>query len=354
MVWTTIPDGDIDPESPIDAPLMAALRDNPVAIAGGLAGAPKVQNAALNGLPWAQAQLGSNSVGTAQLINLNVTEAKLAASAVAQSKLKTTNGEISQSMPTSMTRYTLPGGAYGFYPRLRSATTSKNATVVISDLTTSGFLDTNNRCEVSCDTTGMSGVGATLYVNQQYVTASPPYDLGDGEVPFFIFALIAATGEVVGGYAAPDPPWAYNGPTDIAPHLHVNGQAMRRVMLPERFAGRDLAEQRAAAIQRAHQVLRIDPSDRLIETLIPVDADWKNADMGLIPHPFSAFPAQLTPVLLDTQSPVVARVAELHAAGESPCELLHNWLVVDNTPTNSRAPQGVLSMRCRWRNTRRS
>ncbi len=42
MAWITIPDSDVDPESPITTSLMQALRDNPVAIAGALSGAPDV------------------------------------------------------------------------------------------------------------------------------------------------------------------------------------------------------------------------------------------------------------------------------------------------------------------------
>ena len=42
MAWVTVPDSDVDPESPITTGLMIALRDNPVAIAGRLSGAPLV------------------------------------------------------------------------------------------------------------------------------------------------------------------------------------------------------------------------------------------------------------------------------------------------------------------------
>ena len=38
--WTTIPDSDVDPESPITTSLMQALRDNPVAITENASGAP--------------------------------------------------------------------------------------------------------------------------------------------------------------------------------------------------------------------------------------------------------------------------------------------------------------------------
>ena len=42
MAWVTVPDSDVDPESPVTTGLMIALRDNPIAIAGRLSGAPLV------------------------------------------------------------------------------------------------------------------------------------------------------------------------------------------------------------------------------------------------------------------------------------------------------------------------
>ena len=46
--YTTITNAEIDQDSPITQPLLTALRDNPIALAEGAAGAPKVQAAALN------------------------------------------------------------------------------------------------------------------------------------------------------------------------------------------------------------------------------------------------------------------------------------------------------------------
>jgi hypothetical protein len=47
--WTTIPDTDVDAESPFDVDLATAYRDNPIAIAEGASGAPKIQlNAAFD------------------------------------------------------------------------------------------------------------------------------------------------------------------------------------------------------------------------------------------------------------------------------------------------------------------
>lgn len=46
--WKTIPDTDVDPDAPVTSELMYALRDNPVAIAEGAAGAPRVMGIALD------------------------------------------------------------------------------------------------------------------------------------------------------------------------------------------------------------------------------------------------------------------------------------------------------------------
>lgn len=43
MVWTTIPDSDIDPDSPITTGLMTAYRDNFAAMAAGDTGAPDIE-----------------------------------------------------------------------------------------------------------------------------------------------------------------------------------------------------------------------------------------------------------------------------------------------------------------------
>lgn len=119
MPWVTIPDGDIDPESPIDSPLMAALRDNPIAIAGGMAGAPKVQNGALAGLPWIQSNLAANSVGASQLISGNVQATHLAAAAVQRAKLQTTTVSLSGSISIG-SHVDITLSAYAFFPMIHT------------------------------------------------------------------------------------------------------------------------------------------------------------------------------------------------------------------------------------------
>jgi hypothetical protein len=47
--YTTITDAQVDPEAPITSELMSALRDNPIAIAEGAVGAPRIRTTALQG-----------------------------------------------------------------------------------------------------------------------------------------------------------------------------------------------------------------------------------------------------------------------------------------------------------------
>lgn len=47
MAWTDIPDAALDPDAPLTSDLAYAWRDNPIAIANGDAGAPKIQGRAL-------------------------------------------------------------------------------------------------------------------------------------------------------------------------------------------------------------------------------------------------------------------------------------------------------------------
>lgn len=51
MAWTVLPDGNLDVDSPARTVDALALRDNPIAIAGGLAGAPRNVDASLDTTP---------------------------------------------------------------------------------------------------------------------------------------------------------------------------------------------------------------------------------------------------------------------------------------------------------------
>ena len=67
--WTNIPDSSIEPGKPIRSIDGIALRDNPIAIAEGAAGAPRIEDAALDttvtnaGRDWVLARTAAADVG---------------------------------------------------------------------------------------------------------------------------------------------------------------------------------------------------------------------------------------------------------------------------------------------------
>ncbi len=87
MTYTAIPDGDVDAESPGTTTLITLLRDNPIAITQGDAGAPNIIAAAI----------ATDAVETLKIKDLNVTAAKLATDSVETAKIKNsavTNAKI--------------------------------------------------------------------------------------------------------------------------------------------------------------------------------------------------------------------------------------------------------------------
>ena len=81
MVWTVIPDSDIDPDSPITTGLMTAYRDNFAAMAAGDSGAPSIAQAAFAaGAVGAEiATLSLGDVGSYALLSRSTADTGIAA-----------------------------------------------------------------------------------------------------------------------------------------------------------------------------------------------------------------------------------------------------------------------------------
>lgn len=68
--WTNIATSNLEPGKPARSIDALALRDNPIAIAEGAAGAPKIEDAALdttvtsNGINWVNARVAGSNVGS--------------------------------------------------------------------------------------------------------------------------------------------------------------------------------------------------------------------------------------------------------------------------------------------------
>lgn len=183
----------------------------------------------------------------------------------------------------------LPGGEYGFYPQVKRSSTNYSA-------------------------------------QQRYINSSPPFDLGDGEVGGFFFALVDENGTIQSTYIADTPPWGYNGPTKIKCDYKcpVSGKKYRNIIKK-----RSLEEiMDGASIKYERQ---------------EITHNIKNADMHLIPHPFGDVPAGRRVVLLDPQDDRIRRLIEYqNAGGEDIYDMVAaGKFQIDNTAQNRKCPKGV-------------
>lgn len=200
------------------------------------------------------------------------------------------NGVNPQPAPWSPSLLTMPGGQYGFAPLGQ-------------------------------------GSGNSYSFLQRYITSSPPFDLGDGEVGGFIFLKISSNGEIIQKYIADVPPWAYNGPTDIrASHkCPITGKKFRKVIKNRTFE-------------------QIMDGAKIEYELQEITQDLKNKDMALIPHPFAEVPAGHTVVLLDPMSDKVARMIEAQNNGmaDDVSNLIaSNKIKIDSDNIKRGCPKGV-------------
>jgi len=102
--WTQIANTSLEPGSPARSVDAFALRDNPIAIAEGAAGSPRIETNAIN----------DGAVTTAKIANGNVTTDKLANLSVSTAKLKTNTTSISGSL-TGGNFANVSLGAYAFF-----------------------------------------------------------------------------------------------------------------------------------------------------------------------------------------------------------------------------------------------
>jgi hypothetical protein len=349
--WTTISDATLAAGKALIQSVVRALRDNATAITEGASGAPKVQTAAL------EQTASSEAVTTATLRDLNVTEAKLAASSVSQGKLKTSLGQLLHSSGW----WALPGGEYGFFPQIGSGTGAaeyshltayldRPVTPEAETLSYPWFYESGTSWggRVYLDYTGTENAG---HVQQRYVSASPPYDYGHGPAHLFVFLKLDVSGNLRGISVAPDPPWAYHGPTWIVADYHrVVGKKLigfqRRLVVPE---------DKSALLSGELQWEEVEVTQAL-----------KNADMDIMPHPFGEEPG-IRVVMLDPACEIVARLAALHdvvtndpvRGGVDSFEaspvgyLLHEgYITVDAEPLDVRTPKGIMTVAPKLKRTR--
>jgi len=274
--------------------------------------------------------------------------------AVGQAQLKSTTGEVSTTAIKAL--LTLPGGQYGFYPQIKSSGAggvAMHASIAVginADVQTDLSLHMTSAIGTTYltrITLGHASGTETISAQQRFVQASPPYDLGDGEVPLFVFAMVDSLGKVIATYSAPDPPWANNGPTIIRPEfVDAQGRGFRR----RRKMTYTWAQAKDDPLKRTIFVAELTSAPREVYEITQA---VKQADMPLIPHPFTGNAMTgRTIVLIDPVSAMAEKLLAVNDADLSVADLLHgDYLRLDNTPLTRAVPPGVLAVAANWKLT---
>jgi len=294
------------------------------------------------------ASMDTNSVGESQIV----------ASAISQSKLSTTTGEVSTSGagPTSLT---LAGGEYGFYPQTKADSGTTYAAQIATGV--------NNTAYTTYISFTRSGGSGTQYAQQRYIQASPPYDLGDGEIPLFIFLLVDnSTRKIIASYIAPEAPWHNNGPTSIRPDTYLDGIGFRKVreIAPNLMSAKIEVDSVYGAMNSGDVIT--DDDRRVLRDFYvamkeqpvvfeEITQDIKQADMSVVPHPFTNIDLTgRSVVMLDPLSNITLDLFGL-AKESDKFELTKiirgDFFDINTTPLARSGPPDVVQLGFNWRNT---
>jgi len=281
---------------------------------------------------------------------------EIGAGAVSQSSLDSTTGVVSTNQP--WVDLTLPGGEYGFYPQIKMNSTQTRyweAAIHSHIQANAAYSNVGVKAGwtsyVTNITLGVQHTDGTIYAQQRYIQASPPYNLGNGDIPLFIYASVNnSTGKIESTYIAEDPPWANNGPRRINPHktfTKKNGKKyLKRTKRPWSHA-----EVKADKVKFRENMDAI--KNPIIEE-VEITQAIKNAGMPDIPHPFMSHnPVTHTVVLLDPCSQLCDDLHMLAKEGDEGVtevsEIINvGHIKIDNNPISGLiTPPGVKGVKMR-------
>lgn len=329
--YSAITSGQIDSDSPLDTTLAAQWSNNLLAIQENDATAPTIAYATAAGS--AVSVSGSNVVGVSQLKLTN------------QDYSVVGNGNTALTSPSTTYR-----GLYGW-------------TVNTGSLLIPSFYENSTpyySATVSTRLQITGGNGVTNYARCYYISSSPPYNLGDGQIPLFIYAVIDKTaGKILQAQATIDPHWAYNGPTNIVPDRYGKDG---KIFQFKREVEIEIPDYRAQLINAKtplsirEKILDRLNTDKLVE--VEITQAMKNADMNLFPHPFNNIPSNSEVVLIDPVSPILEKMLGEHnmARKDPAVESITRYFTdghmkIGNTDLARKKPAGLMCVSVDWKNT---
>lgn len=365
-VYDEITDGEIDAESPWTAAVTFKMRDNPLAIMEGDATA-RAEDKGIAIDYNAQYAIFTDETDTDLVLKpdgVDGAEWGIApapgAGTIDQASLDTSTGTVDSTTATPA-RKTVPGGQYAFYPESRAVNGNSGDVYaqIVGTGATGSSLTTTFRTNAWLG--GDVSPSENIRLRTRFINASPPFDLGDGQIPLFVFVEINSQGKIIGSYVAPIPPWAYAGPTRLRPDIlkrnKRTGKVINKILRMSRY---ELKVEKYNRMKAKGLVIPTDDDIRLYseaqekeymdeKILVPIDQERKNRDMDILPT--HADPTEgITIGILDP--PATERLYEKHESGVEVADLLlEGHIEVQNDTINRAVPAGVTPVKFRWKNT---
>lgn len=344
---------------------MQNLRDNLTALANGDTGAPLIQQAAID----------TNSVG--------------------QSEIKIASSYSDSGTGNAVSFYVNPGGIYavGGAPSVGFTAGTGGGEYATSGLGTLGAWWDGSTVNTASTGVAHGSFISYAWIGQNttfdtvrgylyYIQASPPYDLGDGVCGRFVFVKLDQSGNILEVWSAPEAPWHHNGPTDLTPDFYVDKKPFRVLadlpfsmkeaandstklsqLLAAQQQIRDFAAQQSVDLRKEFAMrnlfrrekelaLAAAMDSQLPFKMVEIDQTMKQADMAIVPHPFTRMNSGETVVMLDAVTDDHHKLSDLEDVSRSEftiCDLLRNgYLKIDNTPLQRSGPPGVQIVTAKW------
>ena len=351
-VYDDLNDEEIDAESPLTESVMTRLRDNTRATFRADPTVPDAELCLIEGQ-----RTGSND--TTKVFQpdgsggINVQEISLGSNVVNQSQLDSSVQSITNIFASGNTN--LSGGQYGFTLETREVGSGFGSVMYAFELGSSGY---QSRVGVDETTAGM-----TIDVRQRSIDSSPPFDLGDGNIPLFIYAEIKNDGTIGRVSTSRIPPWAYNGPTRVRPDMwkmdkegNLNDKKLivsDLELIMERYNRHTIMK---TAIPPEDDITKFTEDDfkRYSEHTItvPVSMSRKNKDIDIpgLNQPFSSHTDVKEVILLDP--PDTGRLEEMFKQDVDIGRLIvDKHIEISNRKLSRSTPEGVNAHSFSWRNS---
>lgn len=284
--------------------------------------------------------------------NSTITQTQIGASAIGTGELNDTTGIQSVSVSTGTTNYIEANSSnYKLDWEIRASTSNR----LTYDGITGGVLTLGTSYNDYYHKFTSTINSATAYVRTRYVDASPPYDLGDGEIPLFIYAVVDSNGQVVATSIDKNPPWARMK----KPYKHTAEGDIRTI---KDMSGFNMTRKEAASAGKLREYMQYFRQAKDVQE--KVTTEDKNTYIADKPHPFgraiemNGFDVDHTIVMLNPFSEPMLDLYAMHTDYNDDegsfdiAEMLHeNYFIVDNTDSGIKGPPGILVPNFRWKNT---